>query len=193
MTARACCIAATLLCGLLSTGAYPEAVPSGPQQFKTSAQFSLAVQKSNVLKLGKSTLETKSAFATYTNEFFAGRTKALKIQFFTQPIEDEARGKLLKNDNRDLSKAGSAVLVLFLDERNQIWQANLTYVIPGTTVVRTVASTREELTKYFSDYRFGQKRLLLKSKGSYTDSKEEILGLSWDMDLNIPVFDQTKK
>jgi hypothetical protein len=26
----------------------------------------------------------------------------------------------------------------------------VTYVIPGTTVVRTVASSRDELTKYFS-------------------------------------------
>jgi hypothetical protein len=85
---------------------------------------------------------------------------------------------------------------LFLDERKQIWQANLTYVIPGTTVVRTVASNREELTKYFSDYRFEQNHLRLKSNETYNtapDSKDEILTLSWATDLDIPVFDQTKK
>ena len=63
-------------------------------------------------------------------------------------------------------------------------------------VVRTVASNREDLTKYFSDYHFDQNRLRLKSKGSYNtapDSKEEILTLSWETDLDIPVFDQTKK
>jgi len=106
------------------------------------------------------------------------------------------RAKLLRNDNNEISKAGYAALVLFLDERKQIWQANLTYVIPSTTVVRTVASNREELTQYFSDYRFEQNRLRLKSKGSYNtgpDSKDEILTLSWDTDLDIPVFDQIKK
>ena len=184
------------LCSVFAANRYSETTLSTPQQFQTSASFSLAVQKSKVLKLGNSRLATKSAFATYTNEFFAGKTTALKVQFFTQPITEDARAKLLRNDNNEISRDGYAALVLFLDERNQIWQANLTYVIPATTVVRTVASNREELTKYFSDYHFEQNRLRLKSKGTYnpaTDSTEEILTLSWDTDLDIPVFDQTKK
>ncbi len=179
-----------------STAIYSESTPSTVQQFQRRALFQLDVQKSTVLKLGKSSLQTKSAFVTYTNEFFAGKINALKVQFFTQPIGEESRAKLLQNDNREISRGGYAALVLFVDERNQIWQANLTYVIPGTTVVRTVASNREELTKYFPDYHFDQNRLRLKSKGSYNtapDSKEEILTLSWDTDLDIPVYDQTRK
>ncbi len=179
-----------------STAIYSESTPSTVQQFQRRALFQLDVQKSTVLKLGKSSLQTKSAFVTYTNEFFAGKTNALKVQFFTQPIGEESRAKLLQNDNREISRGGYAALVLFVDERNQIWQANVTYVIPGTTVVRTVASNREELTKYFPDYHFDQNRLRLKSKGSYNtapDSKEEILTLSWDTDLDIPVYDQTRK
>jgi hypothetical protein len=85
---------------------------------------------------------------------------------------------------------------LFLDDdENQIWQANLTYVVPGTTVARTVAASPEELTKYFSDFHFDHNRLQLKSKGSYTapDSKEETLTLSWNADLDLPVFDRIKK
>ena len=185
-----------LFCCALPANIYSESTRSTTQQFQTSASFSLAVQKSQVLKLGKSRLATQSAFVTYTNEFFAGKTNALKVQFFTQPMVEEARAKLLRNDNNEISKGGYAALVLFLDERNQIWQVNLTYVIPGTTVVRTVASNRDELTKYFSDYRFEHNRLRLKSKGSYNtgpDSTEEILTLSWDTDLDIAVFDQTKK
>ena len=165
-------------------------------EFQTKALFDLAVQKSKVLKLGKSRLETKSAFVTYTNEFFEGATNALKIQFFTQPIMEEARAKLLRGDNHEISRGGYATLVLFLDEeRNQIWQANLTYVVPGTTVARTVAASSEELAKYFFDYHFDHNRLQLKSKGSYTapDSKEETLTLSWDTDLDLPVFDRMKK
>src|SRR5215475_437739 len=165
-------------------------------EFQTKAFFNLVVQKSKVLKLGKSRLETKSAFVTYTNEFFEGATNAFKVQFFTQPIMEEARASVLRGDNHEISRGGYAALVLFLDEeRNQIWQANLTYVVPGTTVARTVASSPEELTKYFSDFHFDHNRLQLKSQGSYTapDLKEETLTLSWDMDLDLPVFDRIKK
>jgi len=66
---------------VLATGVHAaSAAPA--QDFQTNAAFDLAVQKSQVLKLGKSRLDTKSAFVTYTNEFFGGRTNALKIQFF---------------------------------------------------------------------------------------------------------------
>ena len=166
------------------------------QDFQTKASFDLVVQKSPVLKLGNSRLETKSAFVTYTNEFFGGRTNALKIQFFTQPIGAETQAKLLKRDDREIGKNGYAGLVLFLDAQDQITQANLTYVIPGTTVVRTVASSREELTRYVSVYHFDRSRLRLKSRGTYNtapDAKEEVLTLSWDTDLDIPVFDQIKR
>ena len=189
-------LAIAVFCCALPTNTYSASAPSTVQQFQTSASFSLAVQKSTALKLGKSTLATKSAFVTYTNEFFAGKTNALKVQFFTTPITEEVRTKLLRNDNNEISKAGYAALVLFLDERKQLWQVNLTYVIPGTTAVMTVAADRQELTKYFSDYRFDQNRLRLKSKGTYNtgaDSTEEQLTLSWDTDLDIPVFDHTKK
>ncbi len=133
---------------VLLLGAFPTHIYAEPtQDFQTRASFDLAVQKSMVLKLGKSRVETRSAFVTYTSEFFAGKTNALKVQFFTQPIVAEAQAKLLRHDNREMSRGGYAALVLFLDERDQIWQANLTYEIPGTTVVRTVASSRDELTK----------------------------------------------
>jgi hypothetical protein len=184
-----------LLLFALTTDLHGASAPTA-QDFQTKAAFDLAVQKSQVLKLGKSRLDTKSAFVTYTNEFFAGRTNALKIQFFTQPIGEDAQAKPLKRDNRDISRDGYAALVLFLDERDQIFQANLTYVIPGTTVVRTAAASREELSKYFSDYHFDRSRLRLKSKGTYstaTDSKDEVLTLSWDTDLNLRVFNQIKK
>src|SRR4029450_7718746 len=164
-------------------------------EFQTKALFNLDVQKSKVLKLGKSRLETESAFVTYTNEFFGGATNALKVQFFTQSIMEEARAKLLRGDNQEINRGGYATLVLFLDDQNQMWQANLTYAIPGTTVARTVASSCDELTKYFFHYHFDHNRLQLKSKGSYTapDLKEETLTLSWDMDLDLPVFDRIKK
>ena len=51
-------------------------------EFQTKALFNLDVQKSKVLKLGKSRLETKSAFVTYTNEFFEGRDERLEGSVF---------------------------------------------------------------------------------------------------------------
>jgi hypothetical protein len=149
--------------------------------FQTKASFDLVI---------------RSAFVTYTNEFFGGRTNALKIQFFTQRIGAETQAKLLKRDDRDIGKNGYAGLVLFLDAQDRVRQANLTYVIPGTTVVRTVASSPEELTRYISDYHFDRSRLRLKSRGTYKtafDEKDEVLTLSWDTDIDLRVFDQIKR
>jgi len=166
------------------------------QDFQTNASFDLRVQKSAVLRLGATRLETQSAFVTYTNEFFGGRINALKIQFFTQPIGADTQATLMKRGEGDIGKNGYAALVLFLDAKDQITQANLTYVIPGTTVVRTVASSREELTRYVSGYYFDRIRLRLKSRGTYNtapDAKDEVLTLTWDTELDLPVFDQIKR
>jgi hypothetical protein len=185
--ARVAGIIVILLCGVF---------PAEIDAQTASAVFHLDVQRSKVLPLGKSSLATRSAFVTYTNEFFGGRTNALKIQFFIQPIGPDAQARLLRDDTLEMTRGGYAALVLFLDERHQIQQVNLTYVIPGTTVVRTVASTREELARYFSDYQFANNRLRLKSKGSHRtapDSKDDdAVTLSWDTDLNVPVFDRRK-
>ncbi|HEX9143132.1 MAG TPA: hypothetical protein VGA09_02595 [Candidatus Binatia bacterium] len=78
-----------LSCLALPADIHSEPSQSTSREFQTRASFDLAVQKSKVLKLGKSQLETKSAFVTYTNEFFAGKTNALKVQFFTRPIVEE--------------------------------------------------------------------------------------------------------
>jgi len=165
------------------------------EQFRTKAVFQLAIHKSAVLKLGDSKLVTESVFVTRTNKFFGGRINALLIQFFTRPITAEAQADILKNDAKEMTKGDYAALVLFLDQQNHISQINLTYVVPGITVVRTVASTSEDIRKYFSDYHFDHERLRLKSKGSYNEpeSQDEEISLSWDVDLDVPVFDVRKK
>jgi len=86
-------------------------------------------------------------------------------------------------------------LVLFIGKDKKIWQANLSYVVPGTTVARTVAWKPDELKKYFFDYSFDGKRLVLKSKGGYSDSESsrEKLRLSWDVDLDLPVVREVKR
>ena len=74
-----------------------------------TGRFDLDVRKSPVLKLGPSHIDAVSAFVTYTDEFFLGRSKALKIQMYTAPMDGATRNRLLVNDkdDRELARKGS--------------------------------------------------------------------------------------
>jgi hypothetical protein len=143
-----------------------------------------------VLRAGASKIVTQSAFVTLGHGLIPGNSDGLEIQFFTKPITEAALAGILKNGAKELKKSDYTALVLFLDKDNKVWQANLSYVIPGTTVARTVAWKPEELKKYFSNYQFDGKRLSLKSNGSYSDTEsgKERLRLSWNVDFDLPVF-----
>lgn len=110
-------------------------------------------------------LSTNRCVVQVTNEFFGGRTDALKILFTT----GGATGG-----------AGNATLVLFIDKANKVWQVNLTVVTPGNTVARTVASTPEELKAFASALTYDGKRLQLRHKGSVKESSST---LDWDVSL----------
>ena len=79
--------------------------------------------------------------------------------------------------------------MLFLDRHNRITQVNLTYIIPGTTVVRSVAITADVIAKLFGDYHYADGRLRLESKGTYAtgaDSPDETLSLAWTCRWTLP-------
>ncbi len=181
---------AALCCVVNTPAAYPDAVLR-QQDFRTKSVFELEVSGSKVLRSGASKIVTESAFVTLTHTLF-GNTDGLEIQFFTKPITDAARADILENGARELQRSDFAALVLFLDKNRQVWQVNMSYVVPGTTVARTVAWKPQDL-RQFSNYKFDGKRLLLKSKGFYSESGEEQLKLSWEVDLNLPVFEPIKK
>jgi hypothetical protein len=164
------------------------------QDFKTKSVFELVVNNSSVVKVGASRIVTQSAFITLVHGLVPGNSDGLEILFFTHPITAAAMTDILKNGAKEAKKSDYAAFVLFLDKDNKIWQANLSYVVPGTTVARTVAWKPEELKKYFSNYKFDGKRLILKSNGSYseTESGREKMRLSWDVDFNLPVFRSAK-
>jgi hypothetical protein len=151
--------------------------------------------QSGVVKQGSTRIVAVSAFVTHTNELFPGTTGGLEIQFFTKPITEAARTDILENGAKQLRKSDYATLVLFLDKDKRVGQVNLSYVIPGTTVARTVAWKPEDLKKSFSNYQFDGKRLRLKSKGAFSElnSKQEAMSLSWDVDFDLPVFDRARK
>ena len=176
----------------------PVALASLVSSAPAKARFDLDVQKSKVIAVGKSHIDAVSALVKYTDEFFGGRTNALMIQMYGVPIDAAARARLIKksNDDRELNRLGAVYFVFFVDKQNRITQVNLTYVIPGTTVVRTVAYTQPAIDKWFSDYRYADGRLHLTTKGTYvsgTESPDDQLTLSWDLDLDEPVVDRVGK
>ena len=165
------------------------------KDFNTNAVFDLVNHQSGVIKQGSTRIVAVSAFVTHTNELFPGKTEGLEIQFFTKPITKAARTDILENGAKQLRKSDYAALVLFLDKQKRVGQVNLSYVIPGTTVARTVAWKPEDLKKSFSNYQFDGKRLRLKSKATFSElnSKQEAMSLSWDVDFDLPVFDRARK
>ena len=164
------------------------------QDFKTKSVFELLINDSSALKPGASKIVTQSALITLARGLIPGNSDGLEIQFFTKSITEAVMTDILKNGAKELKKSDYATIVLFLDKDNKVWQANLSYVIPGTTVARTVAWKPEELKKYFSNYQFDGKRLILKSNGSYSEAEsgKEKLRLSWNVDFNLPVFHSVK-
>jgi len=165
------------------------------RDFQTRAVFELVVNDSRPLTPGKSKLATQSAYVTLAHGLIPGNSAGLEVQFFPPPVTENTKADILENDAKELRKASYAAFVLYLGKDRKIWQANLSYVVPGTTVARTVAWKPEELEKYFSDYKFDGKRLMLKSKGSYSESEKghEKLRLSWEVDLNLPVVREVKR
>ncbi len=68
-------------------------------------------------------------------------------------------------------------------------QVNLSYVVPGTTVARTVAGTPDDLKRYFSRTSFKDGRLVVRSNGAYSEAgaARDVFKLSWNVDLDLPV------
>ena len=166
-----------------------------PILFTTHSEFSINASSPNFpVNPVTNKLITKSALAVLTDELFSGKTNALVIRFFTELLTEEGKFDILNShDGREfLRNKDQVILVLFIDKNNKIWQVNLTYVIPGTTVARTVAWKPEELKQFFSDYMYDGERLKLKSKGNYREpkSEKEAVNLTWDVNFDIPVFNK---
>jgi hypothetical protein len=176
----------------------PQADASEPftlQDFQTRAAFELVVIDTKPLAPVTSKIATQSAYVRLARGLAPGNSDGLEILFFPQSVTEKVKADILENGARELKKTSYAAFVLYIGKDNKIWQANLSYVVPGTTVARTVAWKPEELQKYFSDYRFEGKRLRLKSKGSYSESEKghEKLRLSWEVNLKLPVVHEVKR
>lgn len=165
------------------------------KDFQTDATFELVVSKSKYLKLGTSKIASQSAFVSLVHGLIPGNSDGLEVMFFTKPVTQVTLPDIMTNDAKEIRKSDYAAMVLFLDKEKKVWQVNLSYVVPGTTVARTVAGTGDELKRYFSDMTFKDGRLVLKSTGSSSeyDSGLESMKLSWGVDLDLPVMREIQR
>jgi len=157
------------------------------KDFQTKATFELVVEKSKYLTPGTSEIASQSAFVSLAHGLIPGNSDGLEIMFFIKTVTESALPDIITNDAKELRRSSYAALVLFLDKENKVWQANLSYVVPGTTVARTVAWKPDELKRYFSNLSFEGGRVLLKSTGNYSEAGQEVMKLSWNVDLDLPV------
>jgi hypothetical protein len=166
-----------------------------PKDYQTEAIFELVVDKSKYLKRGTSKVVAQSAVVSLAHGLIPGNSDGLEVMFFTKPVTEASLPDIMNNDAKELRKSSYTALVLFLDKENKIWQVNLSYVVPGTTVARTVAWKPAELKRHFSNMRFENGRLKLKSSGSYSESEpaEDVFKISWNVDLDLPVKREVKR
>jgi hypothetical protein len=148
------------------------------------------VKDSKTLKPGTSRIRSQSAFASHVHGLVPGNADGIEIVFVTKPITDAMLPDILKNDGKELRRGDYAALVLFLDKNDNVSQVNLSYVVPGTTVARTVAWKPDDLRKHFSRVTVRGGRVALKSKGTYSEieSGHEALQLTWAVDVDLPVI-----
>ena len=162
------------------------AVLSGqpPAESHSQATFDLEVKRSEVVKLGKTTLTSRLAFVSVMHRQGPIKFKGVDIFFPSQ-----TRAGSAPKDVTEAKRGDYANINLLLDASNQITQVNMSIVIPGTTVARTVAWKAEDLKKYFSDVTVKGGRITLKSKGAYEDpgSESEQTILHWDVDVDVPI------
>ena len=174
----------SLLCFLAMTCLAPAAAEN------VTGAFELVVKDSKPLKPGTSTIRSQSAFASRVHGLVPGNADGIEIVFVTKPITDAMLPDILKNDARELRRGDYAAMVLFLDNNDHVAQVNLSYVVPGTTVARTIAWKPDELRQNFSRVTVRGGRVAVKSKGTYSEieSGHEALQLTWDVDVDLPVI-----
>jgi hypothetical protein len=148
-----------------------------------------AVSDSN-FTLNGVTFSANHAFVLLTDEFYSGRTRALKIVFTTVPMSDELKTHIIQGDESKILKHNHAYVVIFLDKTNKIWEVSLTIVTPGMTAQRPVADKPVELHQFSSKFAYDGKHLTLKNKGKLI---EKSLKMEWEFSVDAPVYNKIAK
>src|SRR5262245_594423 len=149
-----------------------------------NATFELEVKRSDVMKLGKTTLKCVNVLAIPMHR--DARAKFTGIDIFLAP--QSADGRVPKSA-KEFQQTQYVNLNLMTDATGKVTQVNMSVVIPGKTVARTIAWKPEDLRKYFSKLILKDKRIVLRSSGAYDDPQtaSEQATLHWDVDIDTPI------
>jgi len=149
-----------------------------------AARFELEVKRSDVMRLGKATLKCANVLAIPMHR--EGRAQFTGIDIFFAP--QSADGHIPKSA-KEFQQAQYVNLNLMTDGTGKVTQVNMSVVIPGKTVARTIAWKPEDLRKYFSKVILKDRRIVLKSSGAYDDPQtaSEQASLHWDVDIDAPI------
>ena len=136
------------------------------------------------MKPGRHKLICLSAFAEDMRR--EGRFHFSGIDIFFAP--KTADGHVPKPPE-EIKKGEFANINLMVDKTNRVTQVNMTVVVPGSTVARTVAWKAEDLKKYFSNVYIKGKKVVLRSEGTYEDAESEIerACFHWNVDVDVLV------
>jgi hypothetical protein len=71
---------------------------------------------------------------------------------------------------------------------------NISVVVPGQTVVRTVAWKPEDVHSFAAGYAYDNKRLRLKNTGTLTEATPRMapIKLGWNIDVDAPVVERLR-
>jgi hypothetical protein len=183
-----CLLCCLTVVGLTSASGAPARFD--PKDFHARGVFELVIKDAKPLIAGASRIRSRSAFASRVHGLIPGNADGIEVVFVTRPITEASMPDILQHDARQLRTGDYAALVLFLDREHRLAQVNLSYVVPGTTVARTVAWKPDELRKQFARMNVRGDRVLLTSKGTYSEVEagHEALTLSWDVDVDLPLI-----
>jgi hypothetical protein len=162
---------------------------------KAVGTFEIDNNQTGVLRKGVSHVGTVDAYAVHEAHMRPYPNEGLLIFYFAKPLTDTDRADILTKDARKSGNGDYAVMQLWFDKERKVSQANLSVIVPGTTVVRTVAYLQADLKRDFGNVEFDGKRIKVDSRGLFKErnDKQEELSLSWQVQLDIPVAERPAK
>jgi hypothetical protein len=168
--------------------------PLTPDSFSTTAKF--AVDNSH--------LSLSSVIATIEPRLGAPGYSWVRIHFYSFPPAPEDMTGIAKGDVTSMDRkwekladrhdnsynVSTAFIQLSVDKDYKVWQVDM--AVPGRT--RTIAPFEKDVKSFLQAYRFDGKNLRLKSKGLYVCDMKFLKipdqTFTWDIDLNIPVYEK---
>jgi hypothetical protein len=159
------------------------------RDYATGAELVLTVEKSQYLTPGTNRLAAQTAFVTLAHGLRPGNADGVEVLFVADAPTAARVREIASSDGPGVKSGNYAVLVLYLNKDGGVSQANLTVVFPGTTVTRTIAWKTDDLKRYFSEAGLRNRRLRLKSAGTFAEREAaaDTLQLRWTIDLDLPV------